>query len=288
MSESITVLLRSALSEALDAGLSVRLVARETGLNHAALAKFLRGEQSLRLDKADALAEYFGITCQQTERRTEMPLDRQTWQAAVAEYWKWQLSDEVLYKLCRKWPRHSDLRKVYAKVNIIGRAFGTGIERQVDTGGARGTARDRVADALHDNRTAVDRLVRRLQHITEPLSVESLRKCVAAHGQFVAILQNVTRRGQTPRTFAAKYLHCHAPVVPIFDSMSRDALKPLVPLGPALRVFEPMSEEVDDEYYLHVLRFWNVYQQAQEMGFNPTARHLDFYLWSACQREEGE
>ena len=55
---SLTELLRTALAEA-D---SMRAVARACGLNHAALLRFARGDQSMRLEAADALAAYFGIT----------------------------------------------------------------------------------------------------------------------------------------------------------------------------------------------------------------------------------
>ena len=54
---TMTELLRQALTGAK----SVRAVARETGVQQASLIRFLRGEQSLRLDKADILAAYFGI-----------------------------------------------------------------------------------------------------------------------------------------------------------------------------------------------------------------------------------
>jgi plasmid maintenance system antidote protein VapI len=55
--QSMTELLRAALRDAP----SLNQVEQATGLKRQALAKFLRGEQSLRLDLADKLAEYFGI-----------------------------------------------------------------------------------------------------------------------------------------------------------------------------------------------------------------------------------
>ncbi len=54
---TMTDLLRAAVR---GAG-SLRQVERDTGLKRQALAKFVRGEQSLRLDLADKLAAYFGI-----------------------------------------------------------------------------------------------------------------------------------------------------------------------------------------------------------------------------------
>lgn len=58
-SKTLTELLREALLESE----SLRAVERDTGLKRQSLGKFMHGEQSLRLDMADRLAEYFGIVC---------------------------------------------------------------------------------------------------------------------------------------------------------------------------------------------------------------------------------
>jgi plasmid maintenance system antidote protein VapI len=55
--KTMTELLRQALSEAE----SLRAVERETGVKRQSVMKFIRGEQSLRLDLADKLAAHFGI-----------------------------------------------------------------------------------------------------------------------------------------------------------------------------------------------------------------------------------
>ena len=55
----MTELLRRALWEVE----SLREVERQTGVKRPAMALFRQGKQSLRLDKADTLAEYFGIEC---------------------------------------------------------------------------------------------------------------------------------------------------------------------------------------------------------------------------------
>lgn len=61
--------LRTAIAES---GLSLLTLAERTGVQRASLMRFLRGERSLRLDKADILAEFFGLTLQpakQTPKR---------------------------------------------------------------------------------------------------------------------------------------------------------------------------------------------------------------------------
>lgn len=55
--QSLTDLLRQALNEA-D---SIRAVARDTGLHHASLLRFHRGERTLMLDNAEKLMAYFDI-----------------------------------------------------------------------------------------------------------------------------------------------------------------------------------------------------------------------------------
>jgi plasmid maintenance system antidote protein VapI len=63
--DTLTNLLRKALADAP----SIRSVADATGTEHASLLRFVRGDQSLRLDLADRLAEHFGIESRQMNRR---------------------------------------------------------------------------------------------------------------------------------------------------------------------------------------------------------------------------
>lgn len=62
--QTLTELLKEALAQAP----SLRGVERETGVKHPSLIRFLRGEQSLRLDMADRLAEHFGIVSKQEKK----------------------------------------------------------------------------------------------------------------------------------------------------------------------------------------------------------------------------
>ena len=63
-SKTMTELLREALAEAE----SLRKIERATGVKRQSMMKFLRGEQSLRLDMADKLARHFGVKWQRTKR----------------------------------------------------------------------------------------------------------------------------------------------------------------------------------------------------------------------------
>ena len=62
----MTDLLRKAIA---DSGMSFQGIERETGILRQSLMKFVRGEQSLRLDLADKLAAFFGIESRRTRRK---------------------------------------------------------------------------------------------------------------------------------------------------------------------------------------------------------------------------
>jgi hypothetical protein len=65
----ITDLLRRTLAQAIEGGrTSYNALERETGLSRASIMRFVRGTQSLRLDKADALAAFFGLELRQKRK----------------------------------------------------------------------------------------------------------------------------------------------------------------------------------------------------------------------------
>ena len=65
--QTMTELLRDALRKAP----SLSAIERATGVKRQSMMKFLRGEQSLRLDKADRLAAHFGLVIHQKKGRSQ-------------------------------------------------------------------------------------------------------------------------------------------------------------------------------------------------------------------------
>jgi transcriptional regulator with XRE-family HTH domain len=55
---TMTEALKAAIEES---GLTRYRIAKDTGIDQAALMRFMRGETSLRLDRADVLADYLGL-----------------------------------------------------------------------------------------------------------------------------------------------------------------------------------------------------------------------------------
>jgi plasmid maintenance system antidote protein VapI len=64
--DTITDAIKKAVRES---GASLYAICKATGLNEDSLSRFMRGEQSLRLDLADKLAAHFGIECRRTRRK---------------------------------------------------------------------------------------------------------------------------------------------------------------------------------------------------------------------------
>ncbi len=57
--QPITDALRQAIETS---GLSIKALERETGVSRQSMMHFMRGTRTLRLDIADKLATYFGVT----------------------------------------------------------------------------------------------------------------------------------------------------------------------------------------------------------------------------------
>ncbi len=55
---TMTDVLKNAIEKS---GVSRYRIAQDTGILETSLSRFMRGETSLRLDKADVLAEYLGL-----------------------------------------------------------------------------------------------------------------------------------------------------------------------------------------------------------------------------------
>jgi plasmid maintenance system antidote protein VapI len=62
----ISELLRRTIAES---GVSYNALQKETGVTRASIMRFVRGDQSLRLDMADRLAAYFGLELRQREAK---------------------------------------------------------------------------------------------------------------------------------------------------------------------------------------------------------------------------
>lgn len=67
--KTMTAVLQERLNDALAGGETFRSIERATGVIRQSLMPFARGECTLRLDKADALAQYFRLELKPVKRK---------------------------------------------------------------------------------------------------------------------------------------------------------------------------------------------------------------------------
>lgn len=187
--------------------------------------------------------------------------------------------DETLYDLCRKYPDHSSMNAINAKLCIIGRSYATGIERAITNkkktqSGSLGV----LAKKLHNNKKTVNRIVASLPNEKEPLGIKSIRSILVAHNRFLDIVTEVTRSNYTPRSFVSKYLHFHCPSVPIYDSVVVKEINNHVRWNDALTKNITKHKNADDEYYWYVVRFWKLYKEVSEKYSDATVKDVDRLL----------
>jgi len=63
----MTDVLKTAIEES---GLTPYRISKDTGVVVTSIIRFMNGETSIRLDKADALAEYFGLRLTRSQKAT--------------------------------------------------------------------------------------------------------------------------------------------------------------------------------------------------------------------------
>jgi hypothetical protein len=190
---------------------------------------------------------------------------------------EWGVLDETLYELCRKNPCHVPSDAVFAKVFIIGRTYSTGIERQVKSKGSQGSSISQVAERFVTNGKELDDSLRRLSTISEPLGPEKLQTIVETHGRILRLLQPITRKGQSPRSFVSKYIHFNNPAVPIYDSYAESGVRSLVRWSEKLEVFK-ITPDADKEYAWYVMRFLVLYRYVESKQLPLKTKLLDHYL----------
>ncbi len=205
------------------------------------------------------------------------------YKSATQDYLEtWKIIDEVLYRLCRDHPKHSDLSSVTAKVVIIGRTYATGIERHVSTKGKQGSSISQVVELFFTRRIEIDQWLGGLVQITEPLTISGIEKILNVHGMILNLLTKLTKDGEAARSFVSKYMHFHNPVVPIYDNIADTFLPKFV----RLRKHQIISvEHADGTYAAYVSRLFLLYDLASK-NLPVTVRLLDYYLiW---KKENGQ
>jgi hypothetical protein len=190
------------------------------------------------------------------------------------------LLDQTLYRLCDEHPWHRTIDEISAKNWLIGRGFATGVERLIRSSKTQGSSLWKMVLHMKKHGKLIDQVVGRLRRMREPLSVEKLQVILAEHGSFCRVVSRITYNKQSLVSFASKYLHFHAPIVPIYDSwVGHQAWR--MRRKHDLDWFKRPKEAVD-AYYWYCVCFWQLYTDLRHMAKTVNVRQVESYLmWLA-------
>ncbi len=181
----------------------------------------------------------------------------------------------VLYKMCEDMPTHTDEGAIWAKVWIIGRAYASGIERHAADGLGP------IVGVLRSSARWLDPGLARLRQLEPVPSHERLPQIAVLHGKLAEAVREHTRKGNQVRSFVSKYLHFHAPIVPIYDSVVSVQIRARdwYPWSRSWSASHPTPQGVDEAYWQHCVRIARIVDDWHSEGLEPTARNIDAYVY---------
>lgn len=207
----------------------------------------------------------------------KLPTQQEVDAAADAFDEDWGEVDRVLYAICADHPLHDDRRHVTAKVALVGRAYSAGLERCITAEPGQQSVMV-AADYIWQHSGKVDEIVAAVQQTAEPLTADDMRELVEQHGRLTDLLAGIPGCHRRPRSLAAKYLHFHHSVVPIYDSNAEIALGKLVPWKAGLAPFA-QPPHGDEWYWQFCVRLFRLYDACWKGGLTVTTKQLDTWLW---------
>jgi hypothetical protein len=95
----------------------------------------------------------------------------------------------------------------------------------------------------------------------------------------------VATDGKAPRSFAAKYLHFHQPLVPIYDSYTLARLTKLVRWD-AQQIPFAQPSDADADYWQFCVRFLRFFEACRQAGLSVSVKNLDTYLWAVPETKK--
>ena len=187
----------------------------------------------------------------------------------------WDLSNRLLYDLCRDHPTHNQSPEVLAKVLLIGRVYAAAIERKRSNDG--GTTSDRFyieTVAPQIQRSGIDAWLASVRD-ARPGEPATLRLVVDVHHKTTMLFGRIS--GLQKRSLASKYLHFHLPEhFYIFDSRAQKEIRAFSAILPRSSTWGGTS---DDQYRKFAEKCHHLTEYAaSRFGLRPSPRQLDNLL----------
>jgi hypothetical protein len=193
---------------------------------------------------------------------------------------KWKLGNNILYKMCSDYPKHTNPEEIRAKIWLIGRSYAAAIERR--------TKKEHINDDFYDyvveefvkfnKENKFDEKLSKLKNVE--FNEDSIKDIIKIHKELTDFFEKLT--GKEKRSLASKYLHFHCPVFPIFDSRANNSIRKIV--KGKIKKFE--GDEQYSKFCDKMLELCNLIKK--ESGKTPTSREVDTYLVRVANKEMKE
>jgi len=198
---------------------------------------------------------------------------------AAREPTAWDLGNEVLYRLCREHPQHTDSEVVLAKILLIGRVYAAAIERRR----TRSSANDDFylcSVGPQIRKSGIDGWIAEAER---PWATpeQAMAAMLTAHARTTALFKRIS--GLEKRSLASKYLHFHVPsVFFIYDARAVSGMRRVTALiGKSSRPAHPG----DREYGKFVQKCWRLRHHCEDaFSIRLTPRELDNLLLALAKK----
>lgn len=184
----------------------------------------------------------------------------------------WDLSNQILYEMCQKYPHHKNDGEIVAKVLLIGRVYSAAIERRKNVENISSEFyRGEVAPSIRKSK--IDVWLNALTDFGRP-TFENCAQIISVHKKVTDLFKEIS--GLEKRSLASKYLHFHFPdLFFIYDSRSSNALRKIEHSS----TWNSSLVEYDRAYSKFFLRCLVFTEKVKnECGTYLTPRQLDKYL----------
>ncbi len=135
----------------------------------------------------------------------------------------WDLSNDVLYAMCARWPSHTVPEEILAKVLLIGRVYAAAIERRKQKSSHQNDRFYTHVVAPKIQGSPMDQWLGTARNV-DPTTPDGLRTMVAVHAEVTRLFKKISKMQK--RSLASKYLHFHVPkLFFIYDSRAVKAMR---------------------------------------------------------------
>lgn len=190
----------------------------------------------------------------------------------------WDLTNKILYDLCKSNSEHDTDDKILAKTLLIGRSYSVALERR-KTKQVTDISDDFYLNTIVNcfKESDLDNKIATLPELTK-IDEANLPMCLNTHWYLTDILLKITHLYK--RSFSSKYLHFHLPnLFYIYDSRAVDALSMFISKVPKQLEQFIHKDQVDKDYAKFFCKCFHLQQLiATEYGVSLSPRQLDNIL----------